>query len=223
VDLEITRHDPNNYTGMGLMQQAGTQAFAGDQQRSNPTFIRRLVIDAHGYLSDALPLDLTAEEVRSIRSRLPPDVRRPDNHAILPSSLPAEDAPERPSILHRGVAKMTLFVCLFLSITVPLFRTLLTALYKFDRAHQVSDRGLAIAIVLSSAMWRVFYDFLVKIMELDNGKVGARVQDAAAWVAEGFTGGAVEGFGQYMITEGGQNQGRREIQARRNRPGSSPF
>jgi hypothetical protein len=208
---------------MGLMQQAGTQAFAGDQQRSNPTFIRRLVIDAHGYLSDALPLDLTAEEVRSIRSRLPPDVRRPDNHVILPSSLPAEDAPERPSILHRGVAKMTLFVCLFLSITVPLFRTLLTALYKFDRAHQVSDRGLAIAIVLSSAMWRVFYDFLVKIMELDNGKVGARVQDAAAWVAEGFTGGAVEGFGQYMITEGGQNQGRREIQARRNRPGSSPF
>jgi hypothetical protein len=205
---------------MALMRQAGSEAFTPNPQRPPQTlFVRRLVIDAHCYLSDALPQDLTPDEVRSIQGRLPPEVRAPE-FQIIPATRVTEDPPAHPSFLHRSVATITMYLILIFGILAPLIKLLIGVLYDLERNHQVSEKVGAIGIVVSSAMWRAVCKFMFRLMELADGKVGLALQTKTIWAANEIAGGTIDGTGRALVRLRVTEQ---EAEGRRRRPDSAHF
>lgn len=182
------------------------------QPKTDTALIRSLFIDAIGYLLEALPANLTPEETRTIRNRLPEEIRstlppfsKCDENCTLPCQDPncsSRFPPSQPSLLHRTLASTIVQLFLVVHFLIPYLKIFLRNLYQYERTHHVSERVLASSIDAVDALGKGSLNIGGAVLKVGDGKLGTAIQGAATWWVEGVTGGIYEGVGEGMIIMG---------------------
>ncbi|KAL4934446.1 uncharacterized protein BDV17DRAFT_286156 [Aspergillus undulatus] len=197
-----------------LLRDAGYEA---QQPQSEPRLVRSLYLNSVTYLLSALPEDLSIDEAALLRKSLPetlkPDLTllpSPGHHPTASPSTsirtqchpgPCPNATHR-SYLHRLLASIIVYFCLLLQLIMPYIKDVMFQLYRYDRAHRVTERVTAFMLVLAEKVGRGGVGLGNTVLNLYDGKPGTAVSGAAAWWAEGLAGGIYEGLGEGLVILG---------------------
>ncbi|KAK6366513.1 hypothetical protein LTS17_010599 [Exophiala oligosperma] len=147
-------------TGVRLWITAKTQA----EQGGDVNALRSMHIDALRYMHMALPENLTALEVESLRASMSPRI-------LYQSSLmPQIDRKSSPSLLRQGVARI------------------------FERQHQLTEKVLANGLDLTSALGERSLELQKALSRFKDGRLGGACVDAGSWLIEGVVGGVNDGI-----------------------------
>lgn len=166
--------------------------------------MRSLYVNGLLYLLEALPADLTSDEVRCIQDRLPEPVK---------CALPEPERPDRqPSYLHRILAAIIVYGFLLLQLLLPYAKTVLQNVYRYERSHRVTERLVATTLRTADRLGKSSVGFGSTVMSLSESRVGAAVSSATARWIEGIAGGIYEGFGQGMVILEGDRSNNTELQ-----------
>jgi hypothetical protein len=202
----------SNHEGISLLRNAGYEA---QQAHTDTRLVRSLYINGLLYLLEALPGDLSSEEVRSVQSRLPEPIKsallaRPATPAGEQEQGPADDLNAQcarlgrpdPSLLHRLLS--TCIVCCFLVIQflIPYAKTLLRNVYHYERSHRITERLVSATLDAADRLGKGGVNLGSAMSGLGKGRVGAALSGLAAWWIEGVAGGIYEGVGEGMVVLG---------------------
>ncbi|ETN44106.1 uncharacterized protein HMPREF1541_10656 [Cyphellophora europaea CBS 101466] len=119
--------------GYSMLQTAKHQAFC---RGGDDLVVRRMHIDAISYLHMALPQDLTPAEIERLRQNMP-DTLLHGNTGVTKS--------QPSSALRRFTAWTVTWMLSWFLFAVPVMMMLLSALLRFERQNQLTERGLAFA------------------------------------------------------------------------------
>jgi hypothetical protein len=183
-----------------LLRNAG---FEAQQQNSDTRLIRSLYINGLGYLLEALPSDLTRDEVRSIQERLPEAIK-PSN-ATESSENRLQNKPTRqdpPSYLHRIIASVIVYGFILLQFVVPYGKALLQSAYRYERNHRIAARVLTAALETADGIGKGANDVSSTLLTLSEGRLGAAVINLVAWLIEAVAGGVYDGVGEGLVVLG---------------------
>ncbi|KAL4970376.1 uncharacterized protein BDV14DRAFT_42690 [Aspergillus stella-maris] len=208
-----------------LLRDAGYEA---QQPHSEPRLVRSLYLNSMAYLLSALPEDLSPDETALLRSSMPEPLKPPltllsptdPNHPQHQHQLqqsPAHPGPAHRSYLHRLLASSIIYICLLLQLLMPYLKEVMFQLYRYDRAHRITERITALILLLAEKLGRGGVGLGNTVLNLYDGKTGAAVNGAAAWWMEGVAGGIYEGLGEGLVILGfgvdlSQKQGGGEIE-----------
>ncbi|KAK0923999.1 hypothetical protein LTR91_016366 [Friedmanniomyces endolithicus] len=143
----------------------------------DPVFGRKLYLDSLGYLSRGLPADLSAAEVAGLRGALPDSLSGPMGGGEV-VACSAEGQVERRregrevSMLHEGVASITLQLFLVLSFVLPYVQLLLRQAYQYDRRYRVSDKFVAQSYQLVDHLGRHAMLLATHVGAMNDGQIG---------------------------------------------------
>lgn len=154
---------------------------------TDSTFQRQVYVDSLGYLLRGLPADLSRAELATIRNALPVDAT---TKGVI--DTPQEHPPRKPdpSLLHRGLASMVVFVCIAIRLLAPYIKYFLNTVWRYERSHRVSEQLLAAGISTADTLGK-------KSIELATIALGHRmVINGLEYCVEGVRGGLTEGFGE---------------------------
>ncbi|KAL4766570.1 uncharacterized protein BDW70DRAFT_155232 [Aspergillus foveolatus] len=194
--------------GLYLLRQAGYEA---QKPTCESHHVRSLYIDSMAYFLSALPEDLSSEETLTVRRMLPEKLKpaftpsaglelsdsTPHSHAI-----PAGTYPAQRSYLHRLLAASIIYFCILLQYLMPYIKDVLIQLYRYDRAHRVTERVTAATLYVVEKVGRGSVNLGTSVLNMYNGKPGSAVSGAAEWWIEGVAGGIYEGVGEGMAILG---------------------
>ena len=166
--------------GSNLLQTALGEARFPDCQ--SQAFSRQLYIEAISYLLQGLPSDLTSQEKHRLEETLPISIKC----SIFPERADAES--QAPSLLHRSVASLTVFLCLILRLALPYIKYFLTGARDYERTHHVTEKLLALSVNTMDAFSRKSVQVVGPM--LDNKMVVGTI----AYCIEGTYGGLNEGL-----------------------------
>ena len=196
------------YTGLYLLRQAGYEAQNPIRESHH---VRSLYIDSMAYFLSALPEDLSSEETLTVRRMLPEKLKP----AFTPSAglelsestphshvLPANTYPAQRSYLHRLLAASIIYFCMLLQYIMPYIKDVLIHLYRYDRAHRVTERVTAATLYVVEKVGRGSVNLGASFLNMYDGKPGSAVSGAAEWWIEGVAGGIYEGVGEGMAILG---------------------
>lgn len=217
-ELRARVHRPNLYfTGLNLLAASAQEAAARSASPTPPglssatPFSRQLYIHSLTYLLRGLPDTLTNDEIVSLRTALPASL---DPAGATPASMSSgRDHDGRSSYfpltnncysdpstsyLHRMVSAATVKIFLLISLLVPYIQAGISWLYCFERENHISERVFSGTVYTADMLGKRAVSLTATIWGLNEGKVGAVVQDAAFWLIRGVTGGLCQGVGQGM-------------------------
>lgn len=75
-------------------------------------------------------------------------------------------------------------------------------LYRYDRAHMVTERVTAMALYFAERIGRSGVNLGSVVLNMYDGRPGSVVSGAAGWWLEGVAGGIYEGVGEGMAILG---------------------
>ena len=190
--------------------QGATLLSLATQEADSPShhslLSRRMYIDSVGYLLQGLPVDLTKQEEASLWYSLPPSLATmpfADNQPVDrmghdqdcpdPSAMVSD-----PSVLHRAVACLTLYVLLLVYSILPYIQLLLQHAYQYDRKHKISHRLFAKGASTVDLLGKQTLLLAVTVCAMNGGKVGEAMKDVGTWWVQGVSGGVYDGVGEGM-------------------------
>ncbi|KAL4995269.1 hypothetical protein BDV10DRAFT_196816 [Aspergillus recurvatus] len=194
--------------GLYLLREAGYEAQKPD---CDSHLVRSLYLDSMAYFLSALPEDLSSEETQTLRRKLPEKLKpaftpsacfelsgsSPNPHAI-----PAGTYPAQRSYLHRLLAASIIYFCVLLQCLMPYIKDVLFHLYRYDRAHRVTERVTTATLYVVEKVGRESVNLGTSVLNMYDGKLGSAVSGAAGWWIEGVAGGIYEGVGEGMAILG---------------------
>lgn len=173
--------------GLYLLRQAGYEAQNPIRESHH---VRSLYIDSMAYFLSALPEDLSSEETLTVRRMLPEKLKP----AFTPSAglelsestphshvLPANTYPAQRSYLHRLLAASIIYFCMLLQYIMPYIKDVLIHLYRYDRAHRVTERVTAATLYVVEKVGRGSVNLGASFLNMYDGKPGSAVSGAAEW------------------------------------------
>ena len=171
-------------TGVRLWITAKTQA----EQGGDVNALRSMHIDALRYMHMALPENLTALEVDSLRASMSP--------RILYQSplLPQIDRKSNPSLLRQGVARIVCWLVAGILLILPVIMAFLNRALQFERQHQLTEKVLANGLDLTSALGERSLELQKALSRFKDGRLGSACVDAGSWLIEGIVGGVNDGI-----------------------------
>jgi hypothetical protein len=202
---QITKH---TYTGLYLLRQAGYEA---QKPTCESHHVRSLYIDSMAYFLSALPEDLSSEETLTVRRMLPEKLKPAftpsaglelSNSSPHPHAISAGTCPAQPSYLHRLLAASIIYFCILLQYIMPYIKDVLIHLYRYDRAHRVTERVTAATLYVVEKVGRGSVNLGTSVLNMYDGKPVSAVSGAAEWWIEGVAGGIYEGVGEGMAILG---------------------
>ncbi|RDW79431.1 hypothetical protein BP6252_04069 [Coleophoma cylindrospora] len=194
--------------GLNLLSLACEESSTISQNpdMGNASFARQLYVHAITYFLRALPTDLTTEEQLSIRSALPEGVVEPLNISMNAGSGYIQGASGRnepePSLLHKTLAATIIQLFLFFQFVLPYFRLFITSAYQYDRTHKISERLFSQGIETVDSLGKGGLTLTSAIYNMGDGKVGQVINDTAAWLIDGVSGGIHDGVGEGLVIMG---------------------
>ncbi|KIW10401.1 hypothetical protein PV08_11363 [Exophiala spinifera] len=173
-------------TGVRLWITAKTQA---EQGGGDVNALRSMHIDALRYMHMALPENLTALEVESLRASMSPRI-------LYQSSpmLPEIDGKSNPSLLRQGVARVVCWVIAGILLVLPVIMAFLNRALQFERQHQLTEKVLANGLDLTSALGERSLELQRALSRFKDGPLGSACADAGSWFIEGIVGGVNDGI-----------------------------
>jgi hypothetical protein len=147
--------------------------------------IRTMQIDAVKYMHMALPQDLTAAEIASLRETMPQDVLYQSAHS---------ENTAGPNNLRKAVAQIVAWAMAITFFVSPLLLTLLNGLLKYERDHHLAERILANGINTVNGMGEYGAQLQTSLVRLRDGPMGRALVGTTVYVAEGIGGGLVDGY-----------------------------
>ncbi|OJK04497.1 hypothetical protein ASPACDRAFT_74132 [Aspergillus aculeatus ATCC 16872] len=197
---------------LSLLRNAGYEA---QLPRCDGPLARSLYITALGYLLDALPAELTHEEIATIRRNLPSSLQSstlvPGDASQPATGLMSSDAEpdtyhrsnkSRRSLLHRLLAFVIIQVFLLVRYVVPYLKLLLARVYQYERSHRVAERVISTTLDTVDSWGKRSMSFGSTILGLYEGRVRSTVINITDWWVEGIAGGIYEGVGEGMTVLG---------------------
>lgn len=168
-----------------LTARAQVQLAAGD-----PLTQRAMHIDAMRYMSMALPNDLSATEIETIRSSLHPRFRQKDErqHMMV--------VPAKPNALRQGVAQAVCWLIALIFVLIPLIVTAANKAIIYEREHKILERVLKGSAQVTKSMGERGLDLGDHFVRFKDTLLGQTFLSAVAWVIEGFAGGVNDGLVQ---------------------------
>ncbi|KAL4818599.1 hypothetical protein BDW67DRAFT_156928 [Aspergillus spinulosporus] len=194
--------------GLYLLRQAGYEA---QKPTCESHHVRSLYIDSMAYFLSALPEDLSSEETLTVRRMLPEKLKPAftpsaglelSDSSQHPHAIPAGAYPPRRSYLHRLLAASIIYFCILLQYLMPYIKDVLIHLYRYDRAHRVTERVTAATLCVIEKVGRGSVNLGTSVLNMCDGKPGSVVSGAAEWWIEGVAGGIYEGVGEGMAILG---------------------
>lgn len=171
-------------TGVRLWITAKTQA----EQGGDVNALRSMHIDALRYMHMALPENLTALEVESLRASMSPRI-------LYQSSLmPQIDRKSSPSLLRQGVARIVCWIVAGILLVLPVIMAFLNRALQFERQHQLTEKVLANGLDLTSALGERSLELQKALSRFKDGRLGGACVDAGSWLIEGVVGGVNDGI-----------------------------
>lgn len=190
-------------TAFNLLRSAG---FEAQQPNSDSRLVRTLYINGLLYLLEALPEDLTSDEIRCIQNRLPEPVKStlPEADSRSQAGKPAGrfSGQDQPSYLHRILATVIIYGFLLAQLLIPYVKRFLQNVYRYERHHRITERLIAAALETADSLGKGGASFGSALVSLSEGKVGAAVSSITAWWIEGIAGGVYEGVAEGMVILG---------------------
>ncbi|PLN83462.1 hypothetical protein BDW42DRAFT_164962 [Aspergillus taichungensis] len=192
---------------LSLLQNSGNEA---RRPNCDGRLARSLFLHALGYLLSALPDDLSPEEAASLKNNIPGKV----NRSLASSSSAGTDHPPgslqrqsmqgsvQPSCVHRFLAFMIIQFSLVVHFLMPYIKVLLQHMYQYERSHRITERVFSTALGAADHLGKGGCNLGSRVMTMQEGKLGAKVSEAAAWWMEGVAGGVCEGVGEGMAILG---------------------
>ncbi|RAL16749.1 uncharacterized protein BO97DRAFT_402398 [Aspergillus homomorphus CBS 101889] len=198
---------------LSLLRNAGYEA---QQPRCDGRLARSLYINAVGYLLDALPAELTHDEIATIRQNLPTSIQ-PSTLVPLDASQPAT-GPMRPdtmnldtncpctaskrSFLHRLLAFVIIQLFVLVRYLIPYLKLLLAWVYQYERSHRVTERVIATTLDTVDSWGKRSMSLGSTVLGLYDGRVRSTMMNVTDWWVEGIAGGIYEGIGEGMTVLG---------------------
>ncbi|EED22262.1 hypothetical protein TSTA_095080 [Talaromyces stipitatus ATCC 10500] len=189
-----------------LLRNAG---FEAQQPNSDARLVRSLFIDGVGYLLEALPSDLTDDEARSIRDRLPDPLRAQVEK--IPAS-PSQNNPVPPSYLHRVIATLIVYGFIFAQLILPYVKVLLNSIYTYERKYRVTERILAAALESADGVGKGAGNIGSMLMTLSEGRLFTGLCTLTAWTIESVAGGVYDGVNEGLVVLGATHRGSEIVQ-----------
>jgi len=191
-------------TAFNLLRNAGYEA---QQPRADGRLARSLYINAIMYLLDALPPDLTVDEITMIQHRIPQPVKasiaaepRPQSHlACLEGPVDFRPGPPARSCLHRLLAFTIVQIFLIVRFILPYIKLFLRQVYEYERSHRLTERIVTTTLDAADGLGKSSVNIGSTVCKINEGRVGAVVGNLAAWWVEGIAGGVYEGVGQGLM------------------------
>ncbi|RAH79030.1 hypothetical protein BO86DRAFT_344096 [Aspergillus japonicus CBS 114.51] len=197
---------------LSLLRNAGYEA---QQPRCDGPLARSLYITALGYLLDALPAELTHDEIATIRHNLPSslqsstlapgDASQPATGLISPdttSDVYSRSNKSGRSLLHRLLAYVIIQFFVLVRYVVPYLKLLLARVYQYERSHRVTERVISTTLDTADNWGKRSMSFGSTILGLYEGRVRSTVINITDWWVEGIAGGIYEGVGEGMTVLG---------------------
>ncbi|KAL4809229.1 hypothetical protein BDV18DRAFT_156986 [Aspergillus unguis] len=191
---------------LNLLRHAGYEA---QQPNCESRLVRSLFLDSLAYLLSALPEDLTSEEASTLRGSLPESLKQslaPSLESGISASHQITDsestAPGQRSYLHRLLAATIIYFCILLQFLMPYIKDVLYHLYRYDRAHRVTERVTGLTLYVAEKVGRGGVNLGNVVLSMYDGRPGSAVSGAAGWWLEGVAGGIYEGLGEGMAILG---------------------
>ncbi|KAK2768294.1 hypothetical protein FQN54_000147 [Arachnomyces sp. PD_36] len=197
--------------GFNLVQNATQEAL---RHQPDNALARSLYINGLLYLLEALPDDLSAEEIATIRPRLPKSVER-----TIPICTRAcqghtnSDNGQRaraPSLLHRVFASSIIQIFIIIHFLIPYFKLLFQHLYKYERTHRISERMLVFGVNTIDNIGKGGNHVGSVASRFGEGDIGKRLRSIAAWGLEETVRGVSEGVGEGLVVLGVADPGIRD-------------
>jgi len=141
-------------------------------------------IDAVKYMHMALPPDLSAAEIASIRACIPQQVL---------ADVPTDHRKRRPTALRRVVARVVALLMALLIFAVPLLTSLTNTLLKYERDHHVTER---VFVSAQGALGRLFqYRVCLQATTLHflSSPAGRGILTSGGYLVDGIAGGVLDG------------------------------
>jgi hypothetical protein len=185
-----------------LLRSAG---FEAQQPSADTRLVRSLYINGLAYLLEALPPDLSRDEVRGIQERLPDAVKASfveGNQPAAPNTPGRLPAPNQSSYLHRIIATCIVYGFIWVHFLIPYARTLLQSLYRYERHHRFTERILAATLHTADNIGKGSHNISSILLALSEGRVGAAVTNLTAWLIESVAGGVYDGVGEGLVVLG---------------------
>jgi hypothetical protein len=185
-----------------LLRNAG---FEAQQPNADTRLVRRLYVNGLGYLLEALPPDLSSDEVRGIQERLPESVKSTiveANQPAAPSTPGRLATPNQSSYLHRIIATCIVYGFILAQLLIPYARTLLQSLYRYERHHRFTERILAATLETADNIGKGANNISSLLFDISGGRVGTAVTNLTAWLIESVAGGVYDGVGEGLVVLG---------------------
>jgi len=176
-------------TGVRLWISARSQA----EQGGDAAALRSMHIDALRYMHMALPADLTAIEIESLRASMTPQLRSLARNELQVQMRPPVQM-GRPSLLRQGVAQVVCWLVAAILLVLPLLMTLLNRVLQFERQHQVTERVITNGLDLTNALGERGQGLQKALDRFKQGRLGTACFDAGAWFVGGIIGGVNDGL-----------------------------
>jgi hypothetical protein len=198
------------FVAVNLLRNAGYEA---QQLHTDSRLIRSLYINALVYLLDALPADLTGDEIHSLQSRFPGSIKVaiPAVPASTDEQGPAGSkqsrfvrtrCPDQPSYLHRILSGTIVGCFLIMQFLIPYVKLVVRNLYRYERSHRIIERVIAAILRTADSLGKSGANFGSTLMGFGKGRVGAAASSFAAWWIESIASGIYDGIGEGMAMLG---------------------
>ncbi|PYH45698.1 uncharacterized protein BP01DRAFT_356329 [Aspergillus saccharolyticus JOP 1030-1] len=197
---------------LSLLRNAGYEA---QQPRCDGRLARSLYINAMGYLLDALPAELTHDELATIRHNLPLSLQSSvpvlgeASHAATSFTSPNTNPDtnrlplkSRRSMLHRLLAFIIIQLFVLMRYIIPYLKLLLARVYQYERSHRVTERVITTTLDTVDSWGKRSVSLGSAVLGLYEGRVRATVVNVTDWWVEGIAGGIYEGVGEGMTVLG---------------------
>ncbi|KAL7627554.1 hypothetical protein AAE478_001747 [Parahypoxylon ruwenzoriense] len=176
---------------------------SASRERDDIVFARKSYIDGVAYMLRALPDDMDAHEVNTIRRALPNPCGLPDANGQTDAGfgrLGWQQPPSRAKTFLRStvqgfVAGLVVFIYSLLSLLAVVIRVGA----HYERQYNISEHLVSLGLVFASTVGKQSGALSGKISAISEGKFGRVVTDLAAWTVESVTGGIQDGIGQALL------------------------
>jgi len=199
--------------GFSLLRNAG---FEAQQHDADTPLVRSLFITGLLYILEALPADLSEDEISAIRVKMPNTIQASNLHARSSDShtlyigdgraVTHTDQPSRPSLIHRTLASSIIQFCLILQSLLPHIKLVVRNLLQSERMHQIAGSVVTTSMNAANSLCKSSSSFGSTAMRLGDGRIGRALLSLAMWWLAAVVGGIHEGVGEGLLILCGERQ-----------------
>ncbi|KAF2277118.1 uncharacterized protein EI97DRAFT_310211 [Westerdykella ornata] len=168
-------------------------AASQDDRDTSDLLTRRLYLHGIAYLLQGLPGNLTDEEALSLRYVMPQSLMDTlVNHpqGCTGSMVTGQREPQQSSsILQRIIAGIVVQMFIITQLLLPYVRLLVGQAYRWECQHKAGQRLVCTGIRAAKGVGRRTLQVSQAVRQMNDGKVGWAIDEAALWWIQGLIGG----------------------------------